>query len=30
VVFRDAKAFALIDFDLAKPATRTDEMCHVH
>ncbi len=29
VVFRDAKAFALIDFDLAKPATRADEMFNV-
>ena len=29
VVFRDAKAFALIDFDLAKPATRADEMFSV-
>jgi hypothetical protein len=26
VVFRDARAYALIDFDLAKPATRADEM----
>jgi Phosphotransferase enzyme family len=26
VVFRDAKAVALIDFDLVKPATRADEM----
>jgi hypothetical protein len=26
VVFRDGRAFALIDFDLAKPATRADEM----
>jgi aminoglycoside phosphotransferase (APT) family kinase protein len=26
VVFRDRRAFALIDFDLAKPATRADEM----
>jgi hypothetical protein len=26
VVFRDAKAFALIHFDLAKPPTRADEM----
>ena len=29
VVFRAAKAFALIDFDLVKPATRADEMCNV-
>jgi len=29
VVFRDAKAFALIDFDLARPATRADEMFNV-
>ena len=29
VVFRDASAFALIDFDLAKPATRADEMFNV-
>jgi len=29
VVFRDARAFALIDFDLAKPATRADEMFNV-
>ncbi|MGD0066657.1 MAG: aminoglycoside phosphotransferase family protein [Streptosporangiaceae bacterium] len=29
VVFRAAKAFALIDFDLAKPATRADEMFNV-
>jgi hypothetical protein len=29
VVFRDAQAFALIDFDLAKPATRADEMFNV-
>ena len=28
-MFRDAKAFALIDFDLAKPATRADEMFNV-
>jgi hypothetical protein len=26
VVFREARAFALIDFDLAKPATRVDEL----
>jgi hypothetical protein len=26
VVFRNGRAFALIDFDLAKPATRADEM----
>jgi len=26
VVFRDGRAFALIDFDLARPATRADEM----
>jgi hypothetical protein len=26
VVFRDGTAYALIDFDLAKPATRADEM----
>ena len=26
VVFRDGRAFALIDFDLAKPATRAEEM----
>jgi hypothetical protein len=26
VVFRDGQAFALIDFDLARPATRADEM----
>ncbi len=26
VVFRDGHAYALIDFDLAKPATRADEM----
>jgi hypothetical protein len=26
VIFRDGRAFALIDFDLAKPATRADEM----
>jgi Ser/Thr protein kinase RdoA (MazF antagonist) len=26
VVFRDGLAYALIDFDLAKPATRADEM----
>ena len=26
VVFRDGQAYALIDFDLAKPATRADEM----
>ena len=26
VVFRDGRAHALIDFDLAKPATRADEM----
>jgi hypothetical protein len=26
VVFRDGRAFAMIDFDLAKPATRADEM----
>jgi hypothetical protein len=26
VVFRDGRAYALIDFDLAKPATRMDEM----
>jgi hypothetical protein len=29
VVFRDGKAVALIDFDLAKPATRADEMFNV-
>jgi hypothetical protein len=29
VVFRDGKAFALIDFDLARPATRADEMFNV-
>jgi hypothetical protein len=29
VVFRDGRAFALIDFDLAKPATRADEMFNV-
>jgi len=29
VVFRNRKAFALIDFDLAKPATRADEMFNV-
>jgi hypothetical protein len=29
VVFRDARAFALIDFDLARPATRVDEMVNV-
>jgi hypothetical protein len=29
VVFRDAEAFALIDFDLAKLATRADEMFNV-
>ena len=29
VVFRDASAFAVIDFDLAKPATRADEMFNV-
>jgi hypothetical protein len=29
VVFREAKAFALIDFDLARPATRADEMFNV-
>ncbi|HUC58816.1 MAG TPA: hypothetical protein VMA95_15545 [Streptosporangiaceae bacterium] len=26
VVFRAGQAFALIDFDLARPATRVDEM----
>ena len=26
VVFRDGRAFALIDFDMARPATRADEM----
>jgi hypothetical protein len=26
VIFRDGRAYALIDFDLAKPATRADEM----
>jgi hypothetical protein len=26
VIFRNGRAYALIDFDLAKPATRTDEM----
>jgi hypothetical protein len=26
VIFRDGQAYALIDFDLAKPATRADEM----
>ena len=29
VVFRDGSAYALIDFDLAKPATRADEMFNV-
>ena len=29
VVFRSGRAYALIDFDLAKPATRADEMCNV-
>lgn len=29
VVFRDGRAYALIDFDLAKPATRADEMFNV-
>lgn len=29
VVFRDGQAHALIDFDLAKPATRADEMFNV-
>jgi hypothetical protein len=29
VVFRDERAVALIDFDLAKPATRTDELFNV-
>lgn len=29
VVFRGARAFALIDFDLAKPATRVDEMSNM-
>jgi hypothetical protein len=29
VVFRDGLAYALIDFDLAKPATRADEMFNV-
>jgi hypothetical protein len=29
VVFRDGAAYALIDFDLAKPATRAEEMCNV-
>jgi len=29
VVFRDASAFALIDFDLARPATRAAEMSNV-
>jgi hypothetical protein len=28
VVFRNGRAYALIDFDLAKPATRADEMCN--
>lgn len=28
VVFREARAFALIDFDLARPATRVDELCN--
>ena len=28
VVFRSGRAYALIDFDLAKPATRADEMCN--
>jgi hypothetical protein len=28
VVFRDAAACALIDFDLVRPATRADEMCN--
>ena len=29
VVFRNGRAYALIDFDLAKPATRVDEMFNV-
>jgi hypothetical protein len=29
VVFRDGQAFALIDFDLAGPATRVEEICNV-
>lgn len=29
VIFRNGRAYALIDFDLAKPATRADEMCNV-
>ncbi|MCU1529116.1 MAG: hypothetical protein JWP75_2879 [Frondihabitans sp.] len=29
VVFRNAQAHALIDFDLAKPATRVDEVCNL-
>jgi len=29
VVFREGKAIALIDFDLARPATRVEEMCNV-
>lgn len=29
VVFRDGEAVALIDFDLVKPATRTDELLNV-
>jgi hypothetical protein len=29
VVFRDARAFALIDFDLAQPATRVDEISNM-
>jgi hypothetical protein len=28
VVFRDASAHALIDFDLVRPATRVDELCN--
>jgi hypothetical protein len=29
VVFRDGRAFALIDFDMARPVTRADEMFNV-
>ena len=29
VVFRDGRAHALIDFDLAKPATRVEEVCNL-
>ena len=28
VVFRDGQAFALIDFDFARPVTRADEICN--